>query len=82
MPRNAILPIHRDPFGSLPNERRNVQQKIDPWRERYGAKSIDGGESTCSKSISPVLHLGMMTACAPSVVVVDDQASPDPRQPV
>jgi hypothetical protein len=80
MPRNAILPIHRDPFGSLPNERRGVQQKIGPRRERSGAENIDGGEPTRPKSISPVLHLGMMTAWAASVVVVDNQASPGPRQ--
>ena len=42
-------------LGSLPNESGRVQQKIDPRRERSGAQSIDGGKSTCSKPISPVL---------------------------
>ena len=76
MPRDAILPINRDPFGSLPNERRGVQQEIDPGRERSGAQNIDGSETACTKAISPVLHLGMMTAWAAGVVVVDDQAPP------
>jgi hypothetical protein len=75
MPRDAILPIHRDLLGSLPNESRRVQQKIDPGREWSGAEGIYGSKPACSKAVSPVLHLGMMTTCAASVVVVYDQAS-------
>ena len=80
MPRDAILPIHRDLLGSLPNESRRVQQKIDPRRERSGAESIHGGKSACSKAVSPVLHLGMMTTFATRLVVIHDQAPPWPRE--
>ena len=64
MPRDAILPIHRDLLGSLPNESGRVQQKIDPGRKWSGAQSIYGGKPACSKAVSPVLHLGMMTPTA------------------
>ena len=82
MPRDAILPILRDLLGSFPNESGRVQQEIDPGRERLGAQGIYGGKPACSKAVSQVLHFGMMTACATSVVVLDDQPSPGPRQPV
>ena len=80
MPRDAILPIHRDLLGSLPNESGRIQQKIDPWRERSGAESIHGGKSACSKAVSPVLHLGMVAAFAARLVMIHDQAPPWPRE--
>jgi hypothetical protein len=62
MPRDAILPILRYLLGSLLNESGRIQQEIDPWREWSGAEGIYGGKSACSKAVSPVLHLGVMTA--------------------
>ena len=80
VPCDAILPIHRDLLGSLPNECGSIQQEIDPGRKRSGAQGINGGKPACSKAVSQVLHLGMMTTSAASVVVVYDQAPPRPRE--
>jgi hypothetical protein len=76
MPRYPILPVQCVSCGSLPNESRCVQQKIDYWLVRPHTQSIDSSEPTCPKSLSPVLDLGVMTTSAPRLVVIDDQGAP------
>ena len=80
VPCDAILPIHRDLLGSLPNECGSIQQEIDPGRKRSGAQGINGGKPACSKAVSQVLHLGMMTTCTANVMVIHDQAPSGPRE--
>ena len=75
MPRNPSLPVILQPLSPLPNIRRSVQQKIHPWRVRFGSQCIHRGKSVRPETVRPKSDLSVVATFPAGLVVVDDQAA-------
>jgi hypothetical protein len=69
MPRDQPLPMRCDLLGPFSNIKWGIQQEIHARGIRSGTEGVDGCESGGTEAISPVRDLGMMSTCAPGMVV-------------